>query len=199
MPFYTQTNIPISNDFMLVGYLEKAVREGVGKPWQNANTTTRKRVYAKYNSPGRLPAFKTFVDISGRKLAPGRKWRVAVTFRQPMEVQHESGQWMRGQRRVSLETTPAPPTGDVLEGAVRRFLESMSAPAAQTPAPGPELPTNFVAGARTPSCIICYDALASTVFVGCGHRCACVACGRKLGNKCPICRVESHPIVIRDA
>jgi len=53
--------------------------------------------------------------------------------------------------------------------------------------------------AITPDCSICCDQLAATVFVGCGHRCACVPCAQRLGSKCPICRKASQAITIYDA
>ena len=205
MVFYSQTLIPATNDYMLVGYLENPVRDGlraVGKPWANASTIVRRRVYSKGSSRSQ------FVDISNRSIF-GRRWSVVVPFMRSGVERMESGLQMRGQRlfvarrprRTEDETEPVGPVRhleqafDVVSGG----LSFESAPAAARPT-APALPSDrHRAAARTPNCIICYDALASTVFVGCGHRCACVACARKVGNKCPICRVESHPIVIRDA
>lgn len=65
--------------------------------------------------------------------------------------------------------------------------------------PAPALPALPVVASTTPTCSVCLDALAGTVFPACGHRCACVACARKCNNKCPICRKVSRPVVIYDA
>ena len=96
MPFYDETRIPITNDFQFVGYLEYGVRGGVGKPWQHASKIVRARVYSK-RAPNLLP--NSFVDISGRKLTVGRKWKVAVPFWQPLIGQLEYNRKMQGQRR----------------------------------------------------------------------------------------------------
>lgn len=44
-------------------------------------------------------------------------------------------------------------------------------------------------GSSMPECTICMDAIVGTVFVPCGHMCACRACGERLAKKpCPVCR-----------
>lgn len=70
---------------------------------------------------------------------------------------------------------------------------------APAPVPAPSPLNMYHAAAITPDCTICCDELAATVFTGCGHRCACVSCARRLGSKCPICRKVSHVITIYDA
>ena len=212
MSFHDESRIPITDDFELVGYLKCGVRRGAGKPWQHASEIMRSRVYSKRVSPLlRVP--KLFVDISGRKLTVRRKW-MAMRLD---EYNSFHPKYMMGQRRISLERyearlpprtaptpapapAPAPPTGVLQDEVLLRLLPLTPALFRSALTAAPALPTGaFKAAASTPECSICYNALASTLFVGCGHRCACVECARKVGNKCPICRVESRPIAIYDA
>lgn len=88
--------------------------------------------------------------------------------------------------------------------AARQQVQQIPAAPAPAPpsAPNPINPINqHQTAAITPICSICCedDALAATVFVGCGHRCACVDCAKKLRGKCPICRKTSRFVTIFDA
>ena len=46
-------------------------------------------------------------------------------------------------------------------------------------------------------CVVCHEAPASAVLAPCGHACCCVADARRLGDRCPICRVAIESVVER--
>ncbi|GMR58733.1 hypothetical protein PMAYCL1PPCAC_28928 [Pristionchus mayeri] len=59
-----------------------------------------------------------------------------------------------------------------------------------SPLPPPPSRNSLVQENRS-ECYICFDAAINSVFIDCGHMCACIECAQKIKNetnKCPICR-----------
>lgn len=181
----------------------------------------RRRVFAQRNLD--MPGSLQFVTCDGKALNPLRQWKTRVSS-ELCGLPMPRGTHMRGNRELQpavdlaniapaqalgerwAELTPRQRQELALNqlASMQQRIRELSRPVELRP---PDRSTAALArldrapavSLTTPECTICSDAFACTVFTGCGHRCACFECAKKLGDKCPICREHSVPIAIFDA